>query len=36
MGFADSIGYSAVDWPEEAFFNINSAADLAEAESRLG
>jgi molybdopterin-guanine dinucleotide biosynthesis protein A len=36
IGFAEMIGYTAVDWPEEPFFNINSAADLAEAESRLG
>ncbi|MGZ8335570.1 MAG: molybdenum cofactor guanylyltransferase [Allosphingosinicella sp.] len=36
IGFAEKIGYAAVEWPESAFFNINSLADMAEAEARLG
>jgi molybdopterin-guanine dinucleotide biosynthesis protein A len=35
IGFAERIGYVAVEWPEGAFFNINSPRDLAEAEARL-
>lgn len=38
-GFAEAIGYAAVDWPTEPldpFFNINSAEDLARAERLLG
>jgi molybdopterin-guanine dinucleotide biosynthesis protein A len=34
-GFAESVGFAAVDWPADPvdpFFNINSKADLAEAE----
>ena len=38
-GFAEAIGFCAVDWPAERqdpFFNINSAAELAIAERMLG
>lgn len=38
-GFAEAIGFCAVDWPTESydpFFNINSADDLAIAERMLG
>jgi molybdopterin-guanine dinucleotide biosynthesis protein A len=35
IGFAETIGYAAVDWPGEPFFNVNSPEDLAEAEARL-
>lgn len=35
IGFAEKIGYAAVDWPGDPFFNINSPEDLAEAEARL-
>ena len=38
-GFAEAIGFRAVDWPIEPndpFFNINSAEDLAIAERMLG
>jgi molybdopterin-guanine dinucleotide biosynthesis protein A len=37
-GFADAVGYVAVDWPVDTldpFFNINSEVDLAEAERLL-
>lgn len=34
-GFAETLGYAAVEWPEDAFFNVNAPEDLAEAESRL-
>lgn len=37
-GFAETIGFEAVDWPVEPFdpfFNINRSQDLAEAERRL-
>lgn len=34
-GFAEMIGYAAVEWPEGAFFNVNNPEDLAEAEARL-
>jgi molybdenum cofactor guanylyltransferase len=34
-GLAAAIGYSTVWWDGDPFFNINSAADLAEAERRL-
>ena len=37
-GLADTVGYVAVDWPadpEDPFFNINTSADLAEAERRI-
>lgn len=37
-GFANAVGYSAVDWPVEPFdpfFNINTLGDLAEAERLL-
>jgi molybdenum cofactor guanylyltransferase len=37
-GFADVLGYVAVDWPEmpdDPFFNINSPDDLAAAQQRL-
>jgi len=36
IGFAETIGYAAVEWPGDPFFNINSPEDLAEAETRLG
>jgi molybdopterin-guanine dinucleotide biosynthesis protein A len=38
-GFARHIGFAEVEWPSTArdpFFNINSPADLAEAEALLG
>ena len=35
IGFAETVGYAAVEWPEGAFFNVNSPEDLAEAEARL-
>lgn len=38
-GFAQHVGYAKVEWfaiPRDPFFNINSPADLAEAESMLG
>jgi molybdopterin-guanine dinucleotide biosynthesis protein A len=38
-GFAEAIGFRAVDWstePSDPFFNINSAEDLAIAERMLG
>lgn len=35
IGFAETIGFAVAEWPEGAFFNVNSAEDLAEAESRL-
>jgi molybdopterin-guanine dinucleotide biosynthesis protein A len=37
-GFAETVGYVAVDWPDEPvdpFFNINSAQDLVQAEHLL-
>ena len=37
-GLAETVGYVAVDWPadpEDPFFNINTSADLAEAERRI-
>jgi molybdopterin-guanine dinucleotide biosynthesis protein A len=37
-GFAEAVGYEAVEWPTEPvdpFFNINDAADLAQAEALL-
>jgi molybdopterin-guanine dinucleotide biosynthesis protein A len=37
-GFAEAIGYQAVEWPTEPFdpfFNINDEADLAQAEAML-
>lgn len=37
-GFAEAVGYVAVDWPsdpEDPFFNINTPVDLASAEQRL-
>jgi molybdopterin-guanine dinucleotide biosynthesis protein A len=37
-GLAETVGYVAVDWPtgpEDPFFNINTSADLAEAEQRI-
>lgn len=37
-GFAEAVGYVAVDWPSDTvdpFFNINTPADLAAAERRL-
>lgn len=39
QGFAEAVGFVAVDWPvdpADPFFNVNTAADLAEAEARLG
>lgn len=35
VGFAEAIGYAAVEWPEDSFFNINSPENLAQAERRL-
>jgi len=35
IGFAASIGYSAVEWPDDPFFNVNRPEDLVEAEARL-
>lgn len=35
IGFAEAIGFVAVECPSHCFFNINSAGDLAEAEARL-
>ncbi len=35
IGFAETIGYAAVAWPGDPFFNVNSPEDLAEAEARL-
>jgi molybdopterin-guanine dinucleotide biosynthesis protein A len=35
IGFAETVGYSAVEWAGDPFFNVNSAEDLAEAERRL-
>ncbi|URD59800.1 NTP transferase domain-containing protein [Sphingomonas sp. KRR8] len=34
-GLAQDAGMVLVDWPEEAFVNVNTPADLAEAERRL-
>lgn len=34
-GFAETVGFAAVDWSEEPFFNVNSSEDLAAAEARL-
>jgi molybdenum cofactor guanylyltransferase len=37
-GFAEAVGYEAVEWPvapHDPFFNINDEADLAEAEALL-
>jgi molybdopterin-guanine dinucleotide biosynthesis protein A len=37
-GLAETVGYVAVDWPtdpEDPFFNINTSADLVEAERRI-
>jgi molybdopterin-guanine dinucleotide biosynthesis protein A len=35
IGFAERIGYAAIEWPGDPFFNVNSPAELAEAEARL-
>ncbi len=35
LGFAETVGYTAVRWPGDRFLNVNSPADLAEAERRL-
>ena len=35
VGFAEAVGFARVEWGEENFFNVNSGADLAEAEARL-
>lgn len=35
IGFAESVGFAAVEWEGDPFFNINDASDLAEAERRL-
>lgn len=35
IGFAETIGFATAEWPEDAFFNVNSPEDLAEAEARL-
>ena len=36
IGFAEAIGFAAVDWPDELFFNVKSVEDLAAAEARIG
>ena len=36
IGLAEFIGYTAVEWDGDPFFNINSPEDLAAAEARLG
>jgi molybdenum cofactor guanylyltransferase len=35
IGLARAVGHAEVRWPDACFLNINSAADLAEAERRL-
>jgi molybdopterin-guanine dinucleotide biosynthesis protein A len=35
IGFAESVGYAAVEWPGDPFFNVNSQEELAAAEARL-
>lgn len=35
IGFAERVGYAAVEWPGDPFFNVNSPEDLAAAEARL-
>ena len=35
IGFAETIGYAEVEWPDDPFFNINGPEDLAEAEARI-
>lgn len=35
MGFAERVGYAAVEWDEGAFVNINTPTDLAMAEARI-
>lgn len=35
MGFAEWIGFATVEWSGDAFFNVNSPAELAAAEARL-
>lgn len=35
IGFAERVGYAAVEWDEGAFVNINTPADLAKAEARI-
>lgn len=35
IGFAEAVGFTTVEWPDEAFFNVNSPEDLAAAEARL-
>jgi molybdopterin-guanine dinucleotide biosynthesis protein A len=35
IGFAELVGYAAVDWDSRRFFNLNRPEDLAEAERRL-
>lgn len=34
-GFAEAVDFVSVEWPDDPFFNINDADDLAEAERRL-
>lgn len=34
-GLAETVGFTAVDWPASAFLNINTPADLQAAEQRL-
>lgn len=36
IGFAEMVGYVAVDWPVDAFANVNTPAELEAAEERLG
>lgn len=35
IGFAESVGFTAVDWEGDPFFNANTQDDLAAAEARL-
>ena len=35
IGFAERIGFAAVEWPDDLFLNINDPEDLAKAEARL-
>lgn len=36
IGFAEVIGYAAVNWPDGPFFNVNRPGELAWAEARIG
>ena len=35
IGFAESVGFTTVEWPESTLFNVNSGEDLRRAESML-